>query len=233
MNKANYCKVLLHWKAHGISWAQALSLAEKEQLLSTAVLDVGILSKAKAQGGTAEVDGGVSRPRKLKTLLIECECFFGEWIIVCFFPIPGLTFSWKSPCFKQQSFYFNVWPSLVHSAESLKSEHKWIGLGGMKTSLNRSQVWIFDFNLQSCLHLDLIMESSRMKTSKGARGYKPAPFQSYRYVCDVQAISSMWLLMSSSFPVVQGALRILCVGLIRAVMIKTLLRDWERSKQGG
>lgn len=51
MNKANCSKALLHWKKHGITGAQALSLAETEQLLSTAVLDVGIWSKAKAQGG--------------------------------------------------------------------------------------------------------------------------------------------------------------------------------------
>lgn len=40
MNKANYSQALLHWKAQGISGAQALSLAEKQQLLNTAVLDM-------------------------------------------------------------------------------------------------------------------------------------------------------------------------------------------------
>lgn len=78
MSKANYSKALLHWKAHGISGAQTLSLGEKEQLLSIAILDMGIWYKAQAQGGTAEMNGRVSRPRKLKTLLIECGYFFEE-----------------------------------------------------------------------------------------------------------------------------------------------------------
>lgn len=51
---------------------------KKSRFLNTAILDMVIWYKAKVQVSKAEMNRRVRRPRKLKTLLIECGYFFGE-----------------------------------------------------------------------------------------------------------------------------------------------------------